>query len=44
MAINKTAAYRRINPLGKTPALKLEDETILTESNAILSYLASGTE
>ena len=41
---NKTAAYRRINPLGKAPALKLEDETILTESNAILSYLANGTE
>jgi glutathione S-transferase len=41
---NQTAAYRRINPLGKAPALKLEDETILTESNAILCYLASGTE
>jgi glutathione S-transferase len=41
---NKTAAYRSINPLGKAPALKLEDGSILTESNAILSYLASGTE
>jgi glutathione S-transferase len=41
---NKSAAYRRINPLGKAPALRLEDESILTESNAILSYLASGTE
>ncbi|HEY7245251.1 MAG TPA: glutathione S-transferase family protein [Xanthobacteraceae bacterium] len=41
---NKSAAYRRINPLGKAPALRLEDDSILTESNAILSYLASGTE
>jgi len=41
---NKTAAYRSINPLGKTPALKLEDGSILTESNAILCYLGSGTE
>ena len=41
---NKTAAYRSINPLGKAPALKLEDGSILTESNAILSYLASETE
>ena len=41
---NKSAAYRCIHPLGKAPALRLEDKTILTESNAILSYLASGTE
>jgi glutathione S-transferase len=41
---NKSAAYQRTNPLGKAPALRLEDESILTESNAILSYLASGTE
>jgi glutathione S-transferase len=41
---NKGTAYRGINPLGKAPALRLEDGTILTESNAILSYLASGTE
>ena len=41
---NKGAAYRRINPLGKAPALRLEDNSILTESNAILSYLATDTE
>ncbi|PVA10903.1 glutathione S-transferase [Pelagivirga sediminicola] len=31
-------------PLGKLPALHLEDGTILPESNAILWYLAQGTE
>ena len=41
---NKTTGYLSINPLGKAPALKLEDGSILTESNAILCYLASGTE
>ncbi|HML07719.1 MAG TPA: glutathione S-transferase family protein [Xanthobacteraceae bacterium] len=41
---NKSTAYRRISPLGKVPALRLEDKSILTESNAILSYLASETE
>jgi glutathione S-transferase len=41
---NKSAEYRRINPLGKCPALRLEDKSILTESNAILCYLAAGTE
>jgi len=41
---NKGPAYLRINPLGKAPALRLEDDSILTESNAILSYLASGTK
>ncbi len=30
-------------PLGKLPALHLEDGTILSESNAILWYLAQGT-
>ncbi len=31
-------------PLGKLPALHLGDGTILTESNAILWYLAAGTD
>ena len=40
---NKTAAYRSIHPLSKAPALRLDDGTVLTESNAILTYLATGT-
>jgi glutathione S-transferase len=37
------AAYRRINPTGTVPALRLEDGRVLAESNAILCYLADGT-
>lgn len=32
------------NPNGKVPVLELEDGTYLWESNAILNYLADGTE
>jgi glutathione S-transferase len=35
--------YRRINPLGRVPALVLDDGQVLAESNAILWYLAEGT-
>ena len=31
------------NPIGKVPVLELEDGRILTESNAILCYLAEGS-
>jgi glutathione S-transferase len=41
---NRSEMYLAINPLGKAPALQLEDGTVLTESNAILIYLATGTE
>lgn len=36
--------FLRINPSGKVPALRLADGRTLAESNAILSYLADGTE
>jgi len=38
-----TDAYARLNPLRETPVLELDDGTPLTQSNAILGYLADGT-
>jgi glutathione S-transferase len=35
--------YRAINPMGKVPAVLLEDGRVLTESGAILYYFAQGT-
>lgn len=35
--------YLEINPNGRIPALALDDGTVLSESNAILNYLADGT-
>lgn len=35
--------FRRVNPTGQVPALRLEDGRVLAESNAILAYLADGT-
>lgn len=34
-------AYRTQNPKGKVPALKIDDETVLTEFQAIASWLAA---
>lgn len=34
-------AYLRLNPKGRVPALVLEDGTILTETGAILDYIAA---
>lgn len=40
----RTAEFLQINPNGRVPALKLQDGTILAESNAMLWYLAEETE
>jgi glutathione S-transferase len=36
-------AFRRINPVGKVPVVKLDDGSLLTESGAILYYFSQGT-
>lgn len=36
-------AFLAINPIGKVPALVLDDGTVLAESNAILLHYAEGT-
>ena len=35
--------YLAINPTGAVPAIRLDDGRVLSESNAILAYLADGT-
>ena len=35
----RTDAYKKVNPLGKIPALELDDGTILPESEVICEYL-----
>lgn len=39
----KTAAFTEMNPNGKIPLLQLDDGSTLSESNAILNFLAEGT-
>jgi len=39
----QTESYLKKNPNGKIPLLELDDGTFISESNAILNYLASGT-
>jgi glutathione S-transferase len=39
-----TDAYAGLNPARETPVLELDDGRLLTQSNAILWYLAEGTE
>jgi glutathione S-transferase len=36
---HQSAAYLKVNPRGKVPALQLDDGQVITENTAILSYL-----
>ncbi|MBJ9722342.1 glutathione S-transferase family protein [Acinetobacter calcoaceticus] len=40
----QTTEFLSLNPNGKIPVLVLDDGRVLSESNAILGYLAEGTE
>ena len=40
----RTPEFLAVNPWGKVPAVVLEDGRLLTESNAIISYLAEGSD
>ena len=40
----RTPEFLKLNPMGKIPVLELEDGRTLAESNAILCYLADGTD
>ncbi len=39
-----TPAFRAINPIGKVPAVRLDDARVLSESGAILYHFARGTQ
>ncbi|WP_127090283.1 glutathione S-transferase family protein [Aquabacter cavernae] len=41
---HRTPQFLALNPEGRVPLLEMEDGTVLGESNAILFYLAEGTE
>jgi glutathione S-transferase len=41
---SRTPAFLELNPAGAIPVLQLEDGRAIAESNAILAYLAQGTE
>jgi len=40
----QTSDFKAMNPAGKIPLLELDDGRYLSESNAILNYLAEGSE
>lgn len=39
----QNSEYRAVNPTGAVPAIRLDDGRVLSESSAILFYLAEGT-
>src|SRR5206468_10275783 len=39
----RTPEYLAINPIGKVPAVRLDDGAVIIESNAILAHFAEGT-
>src|SRR5579875_565624 len=39
----RTDAFRKLNPNGKVPVLVIDETTTLSESDAILCYLAEGS-
>ena len=39
----KSPEFIKLNPVGKVPLIELEDGTLLSESNAIILYLAEGS-
>jgi glutathione S-transferase len=41
---SRTPEYSARNPQGQVPCLKLDNGTVLAQSNAIIRYLAAGTE
>jgi len=41
---SRTPEFLRMNPNGKVPVLQIDTNTFLAESNAILCYLADGTD
>ena len=43
LGATRTPAFLAINPVGKVPALVLDDGAVLVESNAILLHFAEGT-
>lgn len=40
----QTSAFLGINPIGKVPALQMDDGTLLVESNSMLLHFAEGTD
>lgn len=40
----QTSAFLGINPIGKVPALQMDDGAVLAESNSILLHFAEGTD